>query len=343
MSHTIKRIEVKDFLAFKGEFTSDFCPGINILIGENGTGKTTLLRCIYLASRRLEQAKKNSAEISPADVAHLFGPLSQESERKIAQIYFAETTYSVELTWLGWMKLQPPQSKNPSFEHPPRTVCPDHVAYIPEKDILEHARGLLTFIEQKQTGFSRIYKDILIASMDVPTRKQNKMQKSIGEKIAAIIGGTVQWDKSDGSFYTLRTDGSKIPFANEASGFKKLGYLGLLISTGQLEKNSILFWDEPENSLNPELMPDLVNILLELQRQGVQIFIATHSKMLANEFNVSEKGDDKISFISLYKDSDKSIKASADSRFALLTPNKLTEASVEQYEREIEKGLGGND
>ena len=338
MSHTIKRIEVKDFLAFKGEFTSAFCPGINILIGENGTGKTTLLRCMYLASRCLEQTQKKSAEISPVDVGDLFGPLSQKSENKIARVYLAETTYSVELTWPGWISLHPPQPENP-----PRTVCPDHVAYIPEKDILEHARGLLTFIEQKQTGFNRIYKDILIASMDVPTRKQSEMQKSIGEKIAAVIGGTVQWDKSDGSFYTLRTDGSKIPFANEASGFKKLGYLGLLISTGQLEKNSILFWDEPENSLNPELMPDLVNILLELQRQGVQIFIATHSKMLANEFNVSEKDDDKISFISLYKDSDKSIKASADSRFALLTPNKLTEASVEQYEREIEKGLGGND
>ena len=29
------------------EFAADFCPGVNVLIGENGSGKTTLLKCIY--------------------------------------------------------------------------------------------------------------------------------------------------------------------------------------------------------------------------------------------------------------------------------------------------------
>ncbi|MDR1539798.1 MAG: hypothetical protein LBU32_17725 [Clostridiales bacterium] len=29
--------------------------------------------------------------------------------------------------------------------------------YIPEKDILEHAKGLLTFIDQKDTDFNSIY------------------------------------------------------------------------------------------------------------------------------------------------------------------------------------------
>ena len=43
----IKRIEVKDFLVFKGEFTVDFCPGVNVIIGGNATGKTTLLKALY--------------------------------------------------------------------------------------------------------------------------------------------------------------------------------------------------------------------------------------------------------------------------------------------------------
>ncbi len=215
--------------------------------------------------------------------------------------------------------------------------------YIPEKDILEHAKGLLTFIEQKETGFSQIYKDVLVAAMDVPTREQTNTQKLIGEMIVSITGGEVKWDKSEGSFFTMKSDGTRIPFANEASGFKKLGYLGLLVASGQLKPGTILFWDEPENSLNPELIPKLVKILLELQRSDVQIFIATHSEMLANEVSISRNHSDNIKFFSLYKDKNGKVKADSDMRFDLLQPNKLMQASVEQYEREIKRGLIGNE
>ena len=46
----IARIKIKDFLVFKGEFMASFCDGVNVLIGENGTGKTTLLKCFYAAT-----------------------------------------------------------------------------------------------------------------------------------------------------------------------------------------------------------------------------------------------------------------------------------------------------
>jgi len=39
----IDRVEIQDFLVFKGEFSATFCPGVNVLIGDNGTGKTTLM------------------------------------------------------------------------------------------------------------------------------------------------------------------------------------------------------------------------------------------------------------------------------------------------------------
>ena len=43
----IKRVEINGFLVFKGEFTADFCPGVNVFIGGNGTGKTTLLKLLF--------------------------------------------------------------------------------------------------------------------------------------------------------------------------------------------------------------------------------------------------------------------------------------------------------
>ena len=43
----IDRVEINDFLVFKGNFAVDFCPDINVLIGRNGTGKTTLMKVLY--------------------------------------------------------------------------------------------------------------------------------------------------------------------------------------------------------------------------------------------------------------------------------------------------------
>lgn len=63
----------------------------------------------------------------------------------------------------------------------------------------------------------------------------------------------------------------------EADGLKKFALLWTMINSGLLRKNTILLWDEPEANINPELIPILVDIILELQRNGVQIFVATHS------------------------------------------------------------------
>lgn len=69
----------------------------------------------------------------------------------------------------------------------------------------------------------------------------------------------------------------------------------------QLEKGSILLWDEPEANLNPELYPLVANILLELQRNGVQIFIATHSYNFAKYLEIRRSKEEQVMFHNLYK------------------------------------------
>ena len=306
----IDRMEIRNFLVFKGEFTASFCPGINVLIGGNGTGKTTLMKCLYdlkPSYTRLRDSDNNMLLDSEGNALY-------EPDKPISG--------TVEREW-------------------GMAVIGDEISnyiYIPEKDILEHAKGLLPFIEKKQTGFGQIYKDTLINAQDIPTSNQSETQRKIGEIVAKSIGGYIEWVQSDGSFYTIRTDGKRIPFAVEASGYKKLGFLGLLVASGQLDHESVLFWDEPENSLNPELIPILVDILLELSSFGVQIFVATHSELLANYFSVNRSGGDIVMFTALYKD-DVQIKANTSDRFDLLEPNNLTAEPVKLYEKEIEKGL----
>jgi len=310
----INRVEIKDFLVFKGEFAMDYCLGVNVIIGGNATGKTTLLKCLYDLKRLYL--------LYPGDVYDFDSVGSFED----GVIVVSEPKSEVQEREWGTAYL---------------TGLTKNFVYIPEKDILEHAKGLLPFIEQKPTGFSQIYKDALVNAQDIPTNKQNELQRNAGSIISGIIGGYVEWVQSEGTFYTVRTDGKRIPFSVEASGFKKLGYLGLLIASGQIGMGTILFWDEPENGLNPELVPILVDVLLELSRNGVQIFLATHSDILSSYFSVNRKRNDAVMFHSLYRESEL-IRVESGDRFDLLDNNKLSSEPVKLYKKQLERGLSGN-
>jgi predicted ATP-dependent endonuclease of OLD family len=313
----IDRVEIKDFLAFKGEFALDFCPGVNVLIGANATGKTTLLREMYRATETfiVDKARGLADDVV---ITHADGNKTIIPKESAQIIVYALQKSDFKVMSTGVEKR----------------------VFIPEKDILEHAKGMLTFIEQKQTGFSQIYKDVLVNAQDIPTQKQSETQQKVGKIIVDTIGGEVHWDKGEGSFYTLRMDGTRIPFASEASGYKKLGFLGLLVTSGQLEKGSVLLWDEPENSLNPELIPVLVDILLELQRGGVQIFIATHSSSLAQIFDIKRTDEDSLLFCNLSKNDDGTICCDSAITYAGLSKSVLEDADEALYKAVVAKAMG---
>ena len=42
---------IKEGDSFNDGFKLNFCDGINVLIGENGVGKTTILKMIYAAAQ----------------------------------------------------------------------------------------------------------------------------------------------------------------------------------------------------------------------------------------------------------------------------------------------------
>jgi len=286
------------------EFAADFCPGVNVLIGGNGTGKTTLLKSMY-------EANKPFAKIMTS-----YGNATVTADGN--SIIIEEDEVDSNKKERSWGVI--------SFDSKLKSCI-----YIPEKDILEHAKGLLPFIEQKETGFSQVYKDVLVTAQDVPTQIQTETQQSVGKKISRIIDGKVEWVASEGTYYTIRTDGLRIPFANEASGFKKLGYLGLVVASGYLETDSVLFWDEPENSLNPEYIPILVDILLELSRNGVQIFIATHDYNLVRYFDVRKDKGTSVLFHNLSIANDGQIICNSSSEYIKLTHNKLESASADLF------------
>jgi hypothetical protein len=98
-----------------------------------------------------------------------------------------------------------------------------------------------------------------------------------------------------------------------------------LLRNGLLESGSILFWDEPEASINPELIPTLVDILLELQKGGVQIFIATHSYDVARWFELNKKAENSLRYFNLRK-TDSGIAADVSDDYVSLSNSLIEDA-----------------
>ena len=67
------------------------------------------------------------------------------------------------------------------------------------------------------------------------------------------------------------------PLHTTAMGVANLGILALLIERKVLDKDTLLFIDEPEAHLHPAWQVVMAEALFELARQGVNVVIATHS------------------------------------------------------------------
>jgi len=86
--------------------------------------------------------------------------------------------------------------------------------------------------------------------------------------------------------FFLRNKQGNLEFTLLAEGMRKLCLLWLLVQNETLLHDSVLFWDEPETNLNPKQFGVLIEIFLELQCLGVQVFLATHDYVILKELDL---------------------------------------------------------
>ena len=172
--------------------------------------------------------------------------------------------------------------------------------FITTTEMLSHAKGFLALNEKFDMPFDGTQVDIIVNAELPPTRKISDLSLRLLNKISEVIDGEVVFEND--TFYIKKTNGNMVEFSLEAEGFRKFALIWKLLRNGLLSPGSILFWDEPEANINPELIPTLVEVLLELQRNGVQIFLATHSYNLARYFDVSRTAADLVQYVSLCRE-----------------------------------------
>ena len=216
---------------------------------------------------------------------------------------------------------------------------PIESVYIPVKEMLSNAPGFRSLYSQREIHFEEVYSDILDRAYRPALRGPvAKERKSLLTNLQKTMEGKVTI--KDEEFF-LRNKRGNLEFSLLAEGIRKLGLLWLLIQNGTLLSGSVLFWDEPEANLNPKLFGDLMEILLKLQRGGVQIFLATHDYVILKELDLRKEKGDHIAFHALFRNRQGEISHHMATSYLDIHPNAIAEAFADLYDREVERSLGG--
>ena len=72
-----------------------------------------------------------------------------------------------------------------------------------------------------------------------------------------------------------------------------------------------------------------------LEREGVQIFVATHDYFLSKYIEIKRNKKSKVQYISLYKDESLKVQCEMAEQFELLEHNAIMETFRQLYREEI--------
>lgn len=330
---SLTRIRLKDFTTFS-DLSLDLSPGVNLFVGTNGAGKTHLIKVCYAAC----EAARTGDDFADK-LIRVFLPRGRTLGRLVRRppgrgSGLAEVSR-------GDRRLRTRFPANSRRADAARTeglsawrAEPIHAVYIPAKEVLSHAPGFRSLYASREVHFDETYSDLLDrAFLPVLRGPVDPLRRRLLPRLREAIGGTVT--SINEQFY-LRNRKGNTEFSLLAEGLRKIGLLWLLINNGTLRKGSVLFWDEPESNLNPTHFGAVMETILELQRVGVQVFLATHDYVILKELDMRRHADDSISFHSLFRDegSDE-VRCNTVDDYSQIHPNSIAEAFDDLYYRTI--------
>ena len=341
----IDAISIKNFTAFK-ELTVKCAKGINVFLGANSTGKSHLLKLMYALcakKKSIQMALFSDSEREISDkIKGVFKPegkigrLCRNDEKAIIRADFTPDR-SIEFAFSSDMD-EVVVTGNQSYEKYSREPV-----FIPPKEMLSLFEGFSSLYLKRELTIDETYFD-LCQAIETPKLKDDhsKQTSNLLEKIKEICDGEFLLVRQK-KFYYKPTKGKMLEVELAAEGFRKLGILQRLIENGHILPGATgpLFWDEPESNLNPTLMKQLVIILLEMAREGQQIFLATHDYVVLKWLELLKNKDERIYFHALYKNDDHEIELSTADDYLKICPNAIDAAYADLIDQDIENTMGG--
>ncbi|MGI9283150.1 MAG: AAA family ATPase [Endozoicomonas sp.] len=292
----LNSIRIENLTAFQ-DAQLQLCPGINIIVGENGCGKSHLLKAAYasLATGVLDARKSPGTAPSKGKLQSAYG-------EKLVNVFRPEklggivSNKSIQSCTMSFECTNSQHSV--SFEFSARAETEVKINQLPkrwnsEKVVFFPARELMTSYAWLPNTYKNHYLEIDEAYVDtcdllgaLPVKGSREVEaKALLKPLEDAMGGTLVLDKN-GRFYLQTGLGRKIEISLLAEGLRKLAMIARLIANGTLLSSGLLFWDEPEANLNPKLIKLLAKSILDLSMNGVQVVCATHSLFLLREIEL---------------------------------------------------------
>lgn len=365
----LKTLKVSHFTVFDNvEF--EFSPGLNVIVGENGTGKTHVLKLGYLFSRAWPDLMAKRLRMTPQraegylaerlaglfQVSNLAALIQRESPcaHLVADIGGHVPTVQIRMPQEPPF-LSPGLSENMPWELQIErgssgadgfkvVTVPDGAVqnafvpqqvFVPSKEIVSLFKGLVALFDKyREFPLDATYRDLAVAMSTLELQQAPLLAAAAIQKIQEVLGGGLKLE--DGDLVFERLDGSRLEVALMAEGHRKLALMIYLLRYGVLERGSTLFWDEPEANLNPAAIKLLAAALHLLTGLGIQVVIATHSYFLLKELDLlARQVSVPLRFMGLNKSAGRIVLEQADSLLELSHIVALDE-ELAQYDRELQ-------
>ena len=365
----LKTLKISNFTVF-GSVDFEFSSGLNVIVGENGTGKTHVLKLGYLFSRawpdlmakRLRMTSQGAEVYLAERLAGLF-----QVSNLAALIHKDHSLARVQAEVGGHIPTvqirmpQEPPFLSPGLPEPmpwkvqiERTssgadgfkaiTVPESAAqnafvpqqvFVPSKEIVSLFKGLVALFDKyRDFPLDGTYRDLAVAMSTLELQQAPLLDAQAMQKIETVLGGKLKLD--DGDLVFERMDGSRLEVPLMAEGHRKLALMIYLLRYGVLEIGSTLFWDEPEANLNPAAGKLLAAALHLLAQLGIQVVLSTHSYFLLKELELLARQEPvPLRFMGLSKTKEGIVLQQADSLLGLDHIVALDE-ELAQYDRELQ-------
>lgn len=297
----LKRMTLENFTVFR-HLEMDFSRGVNIFIGENGMGKTHVMKALYSACQAVKPGVSFSRKLVGVFRPDGYGIHRLVMRKNRGGRAFVKVESDKQEIEASFTNSTPKWNAEVLHEEAwERQAGSTESTFIPAKEILSNAYNLPDAVLKGNVEFDDTYTDIIAAArIDISRGPNTTERKKYLRSLQKITQGRVA--TSDERFYLKPGSKARIEFNLVAEGIRKIALLWQLVKNGTLEKGAVLFWDEPEANINPKYIPVLVELLLELQQSGVQIFLSTHDYILAKYFELRKTEQNHVSFHSFYRE-----------------------------------------
>ena len=293
----LKSLQLANFTVFPSA-KMNFGKNLNVIVGENGSGKSHLLKAAYsaLAVVASQQYRRNGATPRgkpqlERDIANkLLAVLRPDGLGRLVRRQRGRNKCSVtcalgapdQVLKFKFSTLAKTEVTLECFPSQPQEKVP---VFLPTRELLTIAPGFVSLYETTHLSFEETWRNTCILLQSPLARGPRAAQiKGLLAPLEAAMGGTVELDEA-GRFY-LNQESGRMEMHLVAEGLRKLAMLARLIATGSLLDKGCLFWDEPESNLNPKIIKTVARTILQLAVGGIQIFIATHSLFLMRELHI---------------------------------------------------------